>query len=209
MDAVTIIGAIAAIAIVGGISFVVDRYSWGTYDYRPFNPKTIWFSFVCGLLVAVGVYLWLGAGFTAIAPFVLVCGIVVYGVLVAFVKWHSNFLIAVWTVTILSALFPVVVPLSTVWFFLKPNDKIDESDDDDELETPPASERKFKPPKRPPTMRNRDRIDDLENRIDEMKGLSDQIDGLERQIERDLSDRIDRLEDRIDRLEDRIDRLEE
>ena len=56
MEAVTIIGAIAAIAIVVGISFVVDRYSWGTCDYRPFNPKTIWVSFVCGLLVAVGVY---------------------------------------------------------------------------------------------------------------------------------------------------------
>ena len=71
MEAVTIIGAIAAIAIVVGIiSFVVDAYSWGTYEYRPFNPKTIWVSFVCGLLIAVGVYLWLGAGFTAIVLFV-------------------------------------------------------------------------------------------------------------------------------------------
>ena len=75
----------------------------------------------------------------------------------------SDTLIAIWTVTILSALFPVVVPLSTVWFILKPHDKIDEperpsasrvrpsdtideDDDEDELE------------------RLRDRIRDLEDR---------------------------------------------
>ena len=137
---IIIIGAIAAIVI--GISFVVDRYSWGTYDYRPFNPETIWASFVCGLLVAVGVYLWLGTGFTAIARVVLGCGILVYVGLLVFVsvrvrsKQGSSdgeqapclpaILIAIWTVTILSALFPVVVPLSTVWFILKPNDKINE-----------------------------------------------------------------------------------
>ena len=110
MEKLTIIGAIAAIAIVGGISFVVDRYSWGTYDYRPFNPKTIWVSFVCGLLIAVGVYLWLGAGFTAIALGFLGCGILVYVGLLVVVWVNSSILIAIWTVTILSALFPVVVP---------------------------------------------------------------------------------------------------
>ena len=140
MEAVTIIGAIAAIAIVVGISFVVDAYSWGTYDYRPFNPKTIWVSFVCGLLIAVGVYLWLGAGFTTITLLVLVCGIVVwawgYVRLLVIVRRESNLLIAIWTATILSALFPVVAPLSAVWFILKPkqSDTTDEDDDDDELE---------------------------------------------------------------------------
>ena len=205
MEAVTIIGAIAAIAIVVVISFVVDRYSWGTYDYRPFNPATIWVSFVCGLLVAVGVYLWSGAGFTAIALVVLGCGI--YVGLVVFVTVHSNFLIAIWTVTILSALFPVVVPLSTVWFILKPNDKIDElerpsasrgrpsdtideDDDEDELE------------------RLRDRVDELKRQIDELECLHGPIDIDELEC---LRDRVDELERQIDELVclgDRVDELQ-
>ena len=131
MEAVTIIGAIAAIAIVVAISFVVDRYSWGTYDYRPFNPKTIWVSFVCGLPIAVGVYLWWRAGFTGSTLAVLGCGISVYvgqyvGLLV-YVARRSNRLIAIWTVTILSALFPVVAPLSAVWSILKPKQRSSES----------------------------------------------------------------------------------
>ena len=49
MEAVTIIGAIAAIAIVGGISFVVDRYSWaptitGRSTPRPYGFRS---SAVC------------------------------------------------------------------------------------------------------------------------------------------------------------------
>ena len=230
MEAVTIIGAIAAIAIVVVISFVVDRYSWGTYDYRPFNPKTIWVSFVCGLLIAVGVYLWLGAGFTDNTLAVLGCGILVYVGLLVYVAWRSNKWIAIWTVTILSALFPVVVPLSTVWFILKPNDKIDElerpsasrvrpsdtideDDDDDELERPRGLididelERLM------------DRVDELERQhgpidIGELECLCDRVDELERQmlgvfaesetnLRRIYLDELERLRDRIRDLEDR------
>ena len=109
MEALTIIGAIAAIAIVGGISFAVHSYSSGTYGYLPFNRVTIGISFVCGLLIAVGVYLWLGAGFTANTLVVLGCGILVYVGLLVFVTLRSNILIAIWTVTILSALSAVVI----------------------------------------------------------------------------------------------------
>ena len=109
MEALTIIGAIAAIAIVCGISFAVHSYSSGTYDYLPFNRVTIGISFVCGLLIAVGVYLWSGAGFTANTLVVLGCGILVYVGLLVFVTLRSNILIAIWTVTILSALSAVVI----------------------------------------------------------------------------------------------------
>ena len=80
-----------------------------THDYRPFNPETIWVSFVGGLLivVAVGVYLWLGAGLAAIALVVLGCGILVYVLVVVWV--NSSILIAIWTVTILSALSAVAI----------------------------------------------------------------------------------------------------
>lgn len=118
MEALTIIGAIAAVAIAGGISFALHSYSSDTYDYPPFNLVTIGISFVCGLLIAVGVYLWLGAGFTANTLVVLGCGILVYVGLLVFVTVRSNILIAIWTVTILSALSAVVVALFIVWFIL-------------------------------------------------------------------------------------------
>ena len=110
MEALTIIGAIAAIAAVaGGISFALHNYSSDTYDYPPFNLVTIGISFVCGLLIAVGVYLLLGTGLTANTLVVLGCGILVYVGLLVFVTLRSNILIAIWTVTILSALSPVVI----------------------------------------------------------------------------------------------------
>ena len=141
METLTIIGAIAAVAIVVVISFVVDRYSWGTYDYRPFNPKTIWVSFVCGLLIAVGVYLWLGAGFTDNTLAVLGCGIAVYGGLLVYVAWRSNTLIAIWTVTILSALSAVVVPALFIVRFIEQRLRVgDELDAREERRDEPGRE---------------------------------------------------------------------
>ena len=120
METLTIIGVIAAVAaIAGGISFVLHSYSSETYDYPPFNLVTIGISFVCGLLIAVGVYLWLGAGFTANTLVVLGCGILVYVGLLVFVALHSNILIAIWTVTILSALSAVVVPALLIVRFIE------------------------------------------------------------------------------------------
>ena len=43
MEALTIIGAIAALAVVGGVSVALHRYSCNTYDYPPFNIATIGF----------------------------------------------------------------------------------------------------------------------------------------------------------------------
>ena len=205
MEAVTIIGAVAAIAIVGGISIVVDRYSWGTYDYRPFNPKTIWVSFVCGLLVALGAYL-LGTGFTTIALVVLGCGVLVYIVLLVIVRQESDLLISFLTVTILSALFPVVAPLSAVWFILKPKqrssasrtrlsdttDEDDDDDDDDELEPPGG-------PRGGPN--DPDDLEDLADLIGRLEDLRDQIDALEHQPAIDPDDLGD-LRHQIDELVD-------
>ena len=206
MEALTIIGAIAAIAIVVVISFVVDRYSWGTYDYRPFNPKTIWVSFVCGLLVALGAYL-LGTGFTTIALVVLGCGVLVYIVLLVIVRQESDLLIAFLTVTILSALFPVVAPLSAVWFILKPkqrssasrtrlSDTTDEDDDDDE------DDDELEPPGGPRGGPNDpDDLEDLADLIGRLEDLRDQIDALEHQPAIDPDDLGD-LRHQIDELVD-------
>ena len=72
--------------------------------------KTIGISFVCNLLFAVSVYLWLGAGFTDNTFAVLVCGILVYVGLLVYVAWRcSNILTAIWTVTSLAVLSTVVV----------------------------------------------------------------------------------------------------
>ena len=54
MEARTIIGAIAAVAAIAGISFALHSYSSETYDYPPFNLVIIGISFVCGLLIGGG-----------------------------------------------------------------------------------------------------------------------------------------------------------
>ena len=229
MEALTIIGASAAIAIVGGISFVVDRYSWGTHEYRPFNPKTIWVSFVCGLLIAVGVYL-LRTGLPASTLFVLgcgilVCGIVVYVRLLVFVTRSSAILIAIWTVTILLPLSPfLVMVLLGRRVFRREAASLDGPEDPCLTYgngSPLTQSRSSDGPRQShrgadprcshgdhSTMSNRERIDNLKDQIKDplygLKALSHQIDSLERQIEKDLKD----LSDRIDSLEDRIDRLE-
>ena len=107
MEALKIIGAIfGVLAVAGGISYVILYFK---YDDPPFNPKTIGISFVCHLLFAVGVYLGLGAGFTANTLVVLGCGILVYVCLLVYVAWRSNILTAIWTVTSLAVLSTVVV----------------------------------------------------------------------------------------------------
>ena len=110
MEARTIIGAIAAVAAIAGISFALHSYSSETYDYPPFNLVTIGISFVCGLLIAVGVYLLSGPGLTAnTLVFFLGGGILLYVGLLVFVTLRSNIWIAIGTVTIFSALPPVVI----------------------------------------------------------------------------------------------------
>ena len=141
METLTIIGAIAAVAIAGVISFVLHSYSSETYDYPPFNLVTIGISFVCALLIAVGVYLWLGAGFTANTLVVLGCGILVYVGLLVFVALRSNILIAIWTVTILSALSAVVVPALFIVRFIEQRLRVgDELDAREERRDEPGRE---------------------------------------------------------------------
>lgn len=108
MEALKIIGAIfGVLAVAGGISYVLHYYK---DDDPPFNDKTIGISLVCNLLFAVGVYLWLGAGFTDNTLVVLGCGILAYvGLLVYVAWWRSNILTAIWTVTSLAVLSTVVV----------------------------------------------------------------------------------------------------
>ena len=118
MEALTIIGVIAALAVVGGISFALHNYSSNAYDYPPFNLATIGISFLVGLLFVVGLYLWSETGFSANTLVVLGCGMLVYVGLLVFVTVRSNFLIAIWTVTLLSALSAVVLALLAVWFIL-------------------------------------------------------------------------------------------
>ena len=118
MEALTIIGAIVALAGVCGVSVALHKYSSRTYDYPPFNIATIGFSFLVGLLIAVGAYLWMETGFSANTLVVLGCGMLVYVILLVFVTVRSNFLIAIWTVTILSALSAVALVLLAVWFIL-------------------------------------------------------------------------------------------
>ena len=142
METLTIVGAIAAVAaIAGGVSFVLHSYSCETYDYPPFNLATIGISFVCALLIAVGVYLWLGAGFTANTLVVLGCGILVYVGLLVFVALRSNILIAIWTVTILSALSAVVVPALFIVRFIEQRLRVgDELDAREERRDEPGRE---------------------------------------------------------------------
>ena len=121
MEALKIIGAIfAVLAVAGGISYVMRYFE---YDDPPFNLKTIGISFVCHLLFAVGVYLWLGAGFTDNTLAVLGCGILVYVGLLVYVAWRSNnILTAIWTVTSLAVLSTVVV-MVLLGIFLRHRDR--------------------------------------------------------------------------------------
>ena len=122
MEALKIIGAIfAVLAVAGGISYVI-RYV--EYDDPPFNFKTIGISFVCHLLFAVGVYLWLGAGFTDNTLAVLGCGILVYVGLLVYVARRSNILTAIWTVTSLAVLSTFVV-MVLIGIYLRQRDRRD------------------------------------------------------------------------------------
>ena len=107
MEALKIIGAIFAVLVVaGGISYVLHYFK---SDDPPFNRKTIGISVVCNLLFAVGVYLWLGAGFTDNTFAVLGCGILVYVGLLVYVARRINIVTAIWTVTSLAVLSTVLV----------------------------------------------------------------------------------------------------
>lgn len=118
MEALTIIGAVAALAVVIGISVALHKFSSNTYDYPPFNVATIGFSLLVGLLVAVGLYLWWETGYSAKTLAVLGCGLLVYVILLILVTVRSNFFIAIWTVTILSVLSAVALVLLVAWFIL-------------------------------------------------------------------------------------------
>ena len=118
MEALTIIGIVAALALVGGVSVALHTYSSNTYDYPPFNIATIGVSFLVGLLIAVGTYLWFETGFSANTLVVLGCGALVYVILLVFVTVRSNFLISIWTVTLLTFLSALALALLIVWFIL-------------------------------------------------------------------------------------------
>ena len=121
MEALTIIGVIAAVAATaGGISYVMYYFK---LDDPPFNFKTIGISFVCHLLFAVGVYLWLGAGFTDNTLAVLGFGILVYVGLLVYVARRSDILTGIWTVTSLAVLSTVVVVMVLLISFLRHRDR--------------------------------------------------------------------------------------
>ena len=125
MEALKIIGAIfAVLAVAGGISYVICYFE---EDNPPFNNKTIGISFVCHLLFAVGVYLWLRAGFTDNTLVVLGCGILVYVGLLVYVARRSNILTAIWTVTSLAVLSTVVV-MVLLGIFLRYRDRYRDRD---------------------------------------------------------------------------------
>ena len=118
MEAPTIIGAIAALAVAGGVSVGLHRYSSNTYDYSPFNIATIRISLLVGLLIAAGAYLWWETGFSAYTLVVSGCGALVYVLLLVFVTVRSNFLIAIWAVSILAVLFALTLVLLVAWFIV-------------------------------------------------------------------------------------------
>ena len=203
METLTINYAIAVIAIVAVISVLALGYSL-VNDYRPIYPETIWVSFVCGLLTALGACLWLWTEFTTIALVAFGCGVLVYVVLLVIMTRESNFVIALWTATILSALFPVVALLSAVWFILKPkqrpsassdrlSDTTDDDEDDDEPDSPAGGLRGG--------LNDPDDLEDLADLIGQLEDLRDQIDALEHQPAIDPDDLWD-LRHQIDELVD-------
>ena len=120
MEALTIIVVIfAGLAVAGGVGYVIRYFE---FDDPPFNLKTIGISFVCHLFFAVGVYLWLGAGFTDNTIAVLICGILVYVGLLVYVARRENIVTAIWTVTSLAVLSTVVV-MVLLGFYLRFRDR--------------------------------------------------------------------------------------
>ena len=97
----------------------LHRYSSNTYGYPPFNIATIGFSFLVGLLIAVGSYLWWETGYLSKhTRCVGLRRVLVYVILLIFLTVRSNFLVSIWTVTILTVLSAVALVLLAAWFYL-------------------------------------------------------------------------------------------